>query len=84
MTILFFWVVPAKPTTVASTYLVASLVISTRRTVVEATSIAVLAGLCFNVFFLSPVGTIAIADPQDWVSFFAFTATGIVASHSGS
>jgi len=80
VTILFFWVVPAKPATVASTYLVAILVISTRRTVVEATSIAVLAGFCFNVFFLSPVGTIAIADPQDWVSFFAFTATGIVAS----
>ena len=52
VTILFFWVVPAKPATVASTYLVAILVISTRRTVVEATSIAVLAGLCFNVFFL--------------------------------
>jgi two-component system, OmpR family, sensor histidine kinase KdpD len=80
VTILFFGVVPAKPTTVATTYLVVILVISTRRTVVEATSIAVLAGLCFNVFFLSPVGTIAIDDAQDWVSFGAFTATGIVAS----
>ena len=41
---------------------------------------SVLAMLCFNVAFLPPVGTLTIADPQNWVSFFAFMATAIIAS----
>src|SRR5262249_60404144 len=36
--------------------------------------------LCFNFFFLPPIGTFTIADPQNWVALFAFMATAIVAS----
>ena len=36
--------------------------------------------LCFNFFFLPPVGTLTIADPQNWVALLAFLATAIVAS----
>lgn len=35
--------------------------------------------LCFNVFFLPPVGTWHIADPQNLVAWAAFTITAIVA-----
>src|SRR5262245_64460538 len=36
--------------------------------------------LCFNFFFLPPVGTLTIADPQNWVALVAFLVTAIVAS----
>ena len=37
--------------------------------------------LCFNFFFLPPVGTFTIADPQNWVALFAFLAVSLVASN---
>jgi two-component system sensor histidine kinase KdpD len=36
--------------------------------------------LAFNFFFLPPVGTFTIADPQNWVALFAFLVTAITAS----
>src|SRR5688500_9721729 len=36
--------------------------------------------LCFNFFFLPPVGTWTIADPQNWVALFVFLAVSLVAS----
>ena len=36
--------------------------------------------LCFNYFFLPPIGTFTIADPQNWVALFAFLATSLTAS----
>ena len=35
----------------------------------------------FNYFFLPPVGTFTIADPQNWVALFAFLAVSLVASN---
>jgi two-component system, OmpR family, sensor histidine kinase KdpD len=40
----------------------------------------VAAMLCFNYFFLPPVGTFTVADPQNWVALFAFLATSLTAS----
>ena len=37
--------------------------------------------LCLNFFFLPPVGTFTIADPQNWVALFAFLAVSLVASN---
>jgi two-component system, OmpR family, sensor histidine kinase KdpD len=37
--------------------------------------------LCFNYFFLPPVGTWTIADPHNWVALFAFLAVSLVASN---
>ena len=34
--------------------------------------------LCFNYFFLPPVGTFTIADPENWIALFAFLVTAIV------
>jgi two-component system, OmpR family, sensor histidine kinase KdpD len=43
--------------------------------------ISVVAMLCFNFFFLPPVGRLTIADPENWVSLIAFLLTALVASH---
>jgi two-component system sensor histidine kinase KdpD len=43
--------------------------------------LASLAGMiCLNFFFLPPVGTFTIHDPQNWVALLAFITTAIIAS----
>src|SRR5260370_11386142 len=41
---------------------------------------SVLAMLSFNYFFLPPVGTFTVSDPQNWVALFAFLVTDIMGS----
>src|SRR5215510_9723559 len=72
--------VPVNPTTIALTYVVVILLIATAWGIAESTAASVVAVLCFNFFFLPPVGTFTIADPQNWVALFAFLLTAIVAS----
>jgi two-component system sensor histidine kinase KdpD len=80
ITALYLEVLRVNPTTVALSYLIAILLIATGWGIVEATAGSIAAGLCFNFFFLPPVGTFTIADPQNWVAFIAFLATAIIAS----
>jgi len=67
-------------TTAGFFYLVAILVIATGWGLAEATTASIAAMLCLNYFFLPPIGTFTIADPQNWVALFAFLATSITAS----
>jgi two-component system sensor histidine kinase KdpD len=39
------------------------------------------AAAAFNFYFLPPIGTFSIADPQNWVALFAFLITALVASN---
>lgn len=73
-------VVPVNATTAGFAYLVAILFGATRWSLVEATAASVVAVLCFNYYFLPPIGTFRIADPQNWVAFFALLITSITAS----
>jgi len=41
---------------------------------------SIVATLVFIFFFLSPVGTFTIADPQNWVALFSVLATSLIAS----
>src|SRR5262252_166332 len=80
VTAVYAQVLQVNPTTIALTYLVVILLIATGWGITEATVASIVAMLCFNFFFLPPVGTLTIADPQNWVALFAFLATAIVAS----
>ena len=71
ITVVYFEFLPVNPTTAALTYVVVVLVIATGWGIVEATSASLLAVACFNFFFLPPVGTWTIADPQNWVALGA-------------
>jgi two-component system, OmpR family, sensor histidine kinase KdpD len=68
-----------NPTTVALTYLIGILLIASGWGIAESTTASVVAVACFNFFFLPPVGTFTIADPQNWVALVAFLLTAIVA-----
>jgi len=74
-------VVTVNPTTVAMTFLLAILAVSTVWSLAVSVYMSVVATLVFNFFFLPPFGTLTIADPQNWVALFAFLFTSIVASH---
>ena len=69
-----------NPTTVALTFLLGVLVVSATWGLRCAVFMAVVATLAFNYFFLPPVGTFTIADPQNWTALFAFLATAVIAS----
>src|SRR4051794_41954646 len=37
--------------------------------------------LAFNFFFLPPIGTLTIADPQNWIALFSLLVVSLVASN---
>jgi two-component system sensor histidine kinase KdpD len=71
----------ANAAIVSTTFLMVVLVVAAtaRLRIAVATSLAAM--LFFNYFFLPPVGTWTIADPQNWVALFAFLAVSLVASN---
>ncbi len=73
-------IIPGNPTTVAFAYLLFVLIVASTWGFVEACLSSILASLAFNFFFLPPVGTFTIADPQNWVALFSFLATSLIAS----
>jgi two-component system sensor histidine kinase KdpD len=70
-----------NPTTVALMFLIAVLLVSAYWGLRYAVVLAVGATGAFNLFFLPPIGTFEIADPQNWVALFAFLVTALVASN---
>ena len=74
-------VLPVNPTTVALTFLLAILAVSTVWGIAVSVFMSVVAMLAFNFYFLPPVGTFTVADPQNWVALFAFLVVSVLASH---
>ena len=68
-------------TTVALMFLLAVLLASAYWGLRYAVVMAFVATAAFNFFFLPPVGTFTIADPQNWVALFAFLVSALVASN---
>ena len=66
-------------TTVALAYLLVVLFVATAWGSWPASMASALAVLCFNFFFLPPVYTWTIADPQNWVALAAFLVTAVMA-----
>src|SRR5207244_5148931 len=78
------WLHLSNPTIAALTYLLIILVAATASTLWVATAASVLGVLSLNFFFMPPVGTFTIADPQNWVALFVFLAVSVVASNLSS
>lgn len=79
VSLFLFRVAPVNATTVALAFLLAILVIATAWGLIEAIVASLVAVGCLNYFFMQPIGTFTIADPQNWVALFAFLSTAIVA-----
>ena len=70
-----------NPTTVALIFLIAVLLASAYWGLRYAVLLAVGAMAAFNYYFLPPIGTFVISDPQNWVALFAFLVAALVASN---
>jgi two-component system sensor histidine kinase KdpD len=69
-----------NPTTVALSLLLLILLLATEWGLRYAVVISIAATACYNFYFLPPVGTFTIADPENWLALLAFLATAIIAS----
>ncbi len=69
-----------NPTTVALSLLLLILVLAAEWGLRYALVVSLLATACYNFFFLPPIGTFTIVDPQNWLALFAFLFTAVVAS----
>jgi two-component system, OmpR family, sensor histidine kinase KdpD len=78
---MFTQVLRVNATTVGFILLLVVLAVATARGLAAASVVSLAAMLCFNFFFLPPVGQFTIADPENWVALFAFLMTALVASH---
>ena len=72
--------VHVNPTTVALTFLLMVLWVAAYWGFRFSVFLAVLATLAFNYYFLPPIGTFTVTDPQNWVALFAFLVTAGIAS----
>jgi len=84
ITFVCFGVLHVNATTVALAYLLAILAVSTVWGLAVAVVMSVAAMLAFNYYFLPPIGTFTIADPQNWIALCAFLTVSVIASHLSS
>lgn len=70
----------ANASTSGFAFLLAVLVVSAAWGLRYAIVLSFIATLAYNFFFLPPVGTFTISDPQNWIALFAFLITAVIAS----
>ena len=70
-----------SPTTVALALFLVVLGTATIARLRIAIVVALVATLTLNFFFLPPVGTFTIIDPQNWIALFAFLVVAVIASN---
>ncbi len=75
------WLHVSNAATVSTTFLLIVLVVAATSRFWIAAVTSMVAMFCFNFFFLPPVGTLTIAQPQNWVALFAFLAVSLVGSN---
>ncbi|HTS07646.1 MAG TPA: DUF4118 domain-containing protein [Candidatus Eisenbacteria bacterium] len=69
-----------NPTTVGFVFLFAILVVSATWGLQQAIYMSLAASLLYNFFFLPPLFTLVISDPQNWIALTAFLATAVIGS----
>jgi len=76
----YSWFPSFKTTTVVLTFLLSILISSTLWGLGVSVLLSVAAALCVDYFFLPPIGTFNINDPQDWVVLISFLFTSVIGS----
>jgi two-component system sensor histidine kinase KdpD len=75
------WLRMSNAAIVSTTYLMVVLVVAATSRLWIAVMTSIAAMLSLNFFFLPPVGTFTITDPQNWIALFAFLTVSLVASN---
>src|SRR5260221_6011591 len=82
----FFYrhILHVNQTTVALSFLLAILAVSAVWGMAVSVAMSLVAVGGFYYFFLPPIGTLTIADPQNWGALFAFLVSSIFGSQLSS
>lgn len=75
------WLGVVNAATVSTTFLLVVLVVAATSRLWVAVTVSVVAVLCFNYFFIPPLGTFVVAEPQNWLALVSFLAVSLVASN---
>jgi len=70
--------------TVALAFLLVVLIVAATSRFWAAALTSLAALICFNFFFIPPIGTLTVADPENWVALAAFLAVSLVGSNLSS
>ena len=73
-----------NPTTVALTFVLIILFLATAWGSRAGVLASLLGAACFNFFFLTPLGTFHIADPENWIALLALLITAITVGQLSS
>jgi two-component system sensor histidine kinase KdpD len=79
ITFVGFRILPINATTQGFLYLIAILFLATAWGLTEAVVASIAAVLCLNYYFLPPIGTFTISDPENWTALVTFLITAITA-----
>jgi two-component system, OmpR family, sensor histidine kinase KdpD len=71
-------------TTAAFTFLILVLALATRGGLQESIAASLVSAASYNYYFLPPVRTFTISDPQNWIALCAFLVTAVTASQLSS
>jgi len=74
----------ANATTIALSFLLVVLFTAASQGIGPSILASIAGMVCLNFFFLPPVGTFTIHDPQNWLALFIFILTAILASQLSS
>jgi two-component system sensor histidine kinase KdpD len=77
----FRFIIHVNVTTIALSFLVLVLIVATQWRLAHSVYLSILCTLLYNFFFLPPIGTLTIADPQNWVTLSVFLGTSVLVSH---
>jgi two-component system, OmpR family, sensor histidine kinase KdpD len=80
LTLIFREIAAVNATTIGFTYLIAILLIAASWGLSESVLASITATICLNYFFLPPVGTWTIEDPENWVALVTFLISSLIAS----
>src|SRR5215467_9254125 len=84
VTVVFKEIARINATTVGFAYLITILMIAASWGLAESILASVVATFCLNYFFLPPVGTWAISEPENLVALIAFLFSSLIASDLSS
>ena len=69
-----------NPTIVALSLLLLILVVAANWSLRHAVVLSIAATACYNFYFLPPVGTFTISDPQNWLGLLVFLTVSVIGS----
>src|SRR3989449_513015 len=80
VTLIFQAIPGVNALTVGFGYLITILVVAASCGLLESIITSLAATICFSYFFLPPVRTLTIADPENWVALLTFLISSLIAS----